>query len=179
MISAVSYMNARSSLLPNAASPLRIPPSLPAFFWVVPCRRSIVARFACVCAPVWPNSNRMHLQQYLTHGLCAVLSLTMTIRASSLTPEVMLSAPRRSNGVPNDGGSLVLYTVSTYDFEAHKRTAEVRVLDVEKNESTVVTTAAGASEPHWLDGTNILLLQPGDEGQTNVLVGDVYSFATR
>lgn len=36
----------------------------------------------------------------------------MTIQASKFTPEVLLSAPRRSPGVPNATGELVLYTVS-------------------------------------------------------------------
>jgi hypothetical protein len=34
----------------------------------------------------------------------------MTIQ-SRFTPEVMLSAPRRSPGVPNPKGNLILYTV--------------------------------------------------------------------
>lgn len=36
----------------------------------------------------------------------------MTIQAAKFTPEVLLSAPRRSPGVPNATGELVLYTVS-------------------------------------------------------------------
>ena len=36
----------------------------------------------------------------------------MTIRAAKFTPEVLLSAPRRSAGSPNSSGKLVLYTVS-------------------------------------------------------------------
>jgi hypothetical protein len=36
----------------------------------------------------------------------------MTIQAEKFTPEVLLSAPRRSPGVPNSTGELVLYTVS-------------------------------------------------------------------
>lgn len=36
----------------------------------------------------------------------------MTIRAAKFTPEVLLSAPRRSAGIPNSTGKLVLYTVS-------------------------------------------------------------------
>lgn len=36
----------------------------------------------------------------------------MTIRAAQFTPEVLLSAPRRSAGSPNSTGKLVLYTVS-------------------------------------------------------------------
>lgn len=36
---------------------------------------------------------------------------TMTVHATRFTPEVLLSAPRRSSGVPNSTGKLVLYTV--------------------------------------------------------------------
>ncbi len=36
----------------------------------------------------------------------------MTIKATKFTPPVLLSAPRRSAGVPNPSGTKVLYTVS-------------------------------------------------------------------
>jgi hypothetical protein len=35
----------------------------------------------------------------------------MTLIATKFTPEVMLSAPRRSAAVPNSSGTLALYTV--------------------------------------------------------------------
>lgn len=35
----------------------------------------------------------------------------MTIRAAKFTPEVMLSAPRRSAGSPDPSGKRALYTV--------------------------------------------------------------------
>lgn len=35
----------------------------------------------------------------------------MTRQATRFTPEVLISAPRRSTGVPNSTGELVLYTV--------------------------------------------------------------------
>lgn len=38
----------------------------------------------------------------------------MTLKATKFTPEVMLSAPRRSPGVPNPSGTLALYTVSLF-----------------------------------------------------------------
>jgi hypothetical protein len=59
----------------------------------------------------------------------------MTIKASQFTPEVLLSAPRRSAGVPNANGSYVLFTVSSYSFESHSKTNELRVLDTKTNES--------------------------------------------
>lgn len=36
----------------------------------------------------------------------------MTRQATRFTPEVLISAPRRSTGVPNSTGELILYTVS-------------------------------------------------------------------
>lgn len=38
----------------------------------------------------------------------------MTITAKKFTPEVLLTAPRRSAGLPNSTGKLVLYTVSPH-----------------------------------------------------------------
>ncbi|KAJ9648346.1 hypothetical protein H2201_000533 [Coniosporium apollinis] len=99
----------------------------------------------------------------------------MTIRAARFTPEVLLSAPRRSAGVPNADGSKVLYTLSTYSFAEHSGGSEVRVLDTATQESTVLTDAGG-SEPNWL-GDQVLMLVSGSNGTTDVLVGPVNGFA--
>jgi hypothetical protein len=100
----------------------------------------------------------------------------MTIRATRFNPEVLLGAARRSHGVPNANGTLVLFTVSSYSFTDHKHTAEVRVLDLLSNESTLVSAAEGAGEPNWLDDDEVLLLIPGEKGVTNVVVGEVDAF---
>lgn len=44
----------------------------------------------------------------------------MTITAQKLTPEVLLAAPRRSPGIPNATGELILYTVSWTDVDETK-----------------------------------------------------------
>jgi len=121
----------------------------------------------------------MLLHQKLSLCLVVLLSLAMTIKANRFTPQVLLSAPRRSAGVPNADGSLVLYSVSTYDFDAHKKTNEVRVLNVKSNETTLISSVAGASDQNWLDGTTIILLVPGEKGATKVLVGDAFNFEKR
>jgi hypothetical protein len=51
--------------------------------------------------------------------LYSSLTLTLTVsmmtrQATRFTPEVLISAPRRSTGVPNSTGELVLYTVSQF-----------------------------------------------------------------
>jgi hypothetical protein len=53
----------------------------------------------------------------LPHRLPLYYSSTITVsmmtrKATRFTPEVLISAPRRSTGVPNSTGELVLYTVS-------------------------------------------------------------------
>ncbi|EOD50464.1 hypothetical protein GTA08_BOTSDO02686 [Neofusicoccum parvum] len=114
----------------------------------------------------------------LSHLVLLLALLAMTIKAAKFTPEVLLSAPRRSAGVPNPDGSKVLYTVSTYSFADQSSTAEVRVLDVASGESTLVTDNGDASEPTWLDGDDIILLVPGANGTTDVLVGPYDDFVS-
>ncbi|KAF2132646.1 dipeptidyl-peptidase-like protein V precursor [Dothidotthia symphoricarpi CBS 119687] len=100
----------------------------------------------------------------------------MTIRAAKFTPEVLLSAPRRSEGVPNSDASKVLYSVSTYSFADHTKKSEIRILDVASQQTSLVTDDKSASEPTWLDDETVLLLKSGDGGSTDVVVGKADSF---
>ncbi|KAF2459801.1 dipeptidyl-peptidase 5 precursor [Lineolata rhizophorae] len=96
----------------------------------------------------------------------------MTIRATKFTPKVLLSAPRRSAGVPNSDASRVLYTVSAYSFETHEHAPqELRVLGARSGESLAV--AKDVSEPHWLDDETVAVLKGAEEGKTAMLVGKV------
>jgi hypothetical protein len=70
----------------------------------------------------------------------------MTIRAAKFTPEVLLSAPRRSAGVPNSNASKILYSVSTYSFTDHAKKSEIRILDVETQQTSLVTDVSLASK---------------------------------
>ncbi|KAG9201159.1 hypothetical protein G6514_006071 [Epicoccum nigrum] len=100
----------------------------------------------------------------------------MTIRAAKFTPKVLLSAPRRSEGIPNSSASKVLYSVSTYSFEEHEKKSEIRILDVASQQTSLVTDDKSAGEPIWIDDDTILLLKSGDDGVTTVLVGQADSF---
>lgn len=61
-----------------------------------------------------PTSSLSPPPLVLIHSIRTLVEqpLMMTIQAAKFTPEVLLSAPRRSPGVPNATGELVLYTVS-------------------------------------------------------------------
>lgn len=85
---------------------------------------------------------------------------------------VLLSAPRRSAAVPNSDGTLALYTVSTYSFESHKKTKEIRVLGIDDGQSTLITNDENATDPHWLgDGNQIIWLKEGEKGHTQLIQG--------
>ncbi|PVI08188.1 dipeptidyl-peptidase-like protein V precursor [Periconia macrospinosa] len=100
----------------------------------------------------------------------------MTVRAKKFTPEALLSAPRRSAGLPNSDASKVLYSVSTYSFDKHAKTSEIRVLDVKSQETSLVTDKSGSSEPQWLDDETVLLLHEDEGGVTHVKVGPADDF---
>ncbi|KAJ9157411.1 Prolyl oligopeptidase [Pleurostoma richardsiae] len=97
----------------------------------------------------------------------------MTIQAAKFTPEVLLSAPRRSTGSPNSTGELALYTVSTYSFEEHKKTSQIRVLDIQSGHSTLLFEDLSYSEPTWIGEKEFIFLKSGDKGTTNLLLADV------
>ncbi|KAL8850714.1 MAG: hypothetical protein Q9221_004362 [Calogaya cf. arnoldii] len=90
------------------------------------------------------------------------------------TPEVLLSAPRRGPAVPDPTGKLAVYTVSTYSFESHQKTSEIKVIDIATGHSFLVTNEKTASEPNWLGATRELLwLREGEQGSTVLVVGSV------
>ncbi|KAI6813056.1 alpha/beta-hydrolase [Hortaea werneckii] len=97
----------------------------------------------------------------------------MVRRAMTFTPEVLLSAPRRSAGVPNPSGTKVLYTTSIYDFQAHKKTIELRVLDIESGDSHQLAKDDDVSDFNWLDEDTFVCLQSEEDGSTSVYVASV------
>ncbi|KAI2785878.1 hypothetical protein POX_h09640 [Penicillium oxalicum] len=89
------------------------------------------------------------------------------------TPEVLLGAPRRSSAVPNAAGTLALYTQTSYSFESHSKTNEIRVLEIESGRSALVTNDPGASNPQWLgDGDELVWLKAKSNGNTSFIVGN-------
>ncbi|KUI67908.1 putative dipeptidyl-peptidase 5 [Cytospora mali] len=112
----------------------------------------------------------------------------MTIRAAKFTPEVLLSAPRRSAGSPNSSGKLVLYTVSlltpssdhtlkvsTYSFRDHKKTNEIQVLDLESGNAKCLYKDSNYSEPTWISETEFILVKSGEKGTSSLVLADVTS----
>jgi hypothetical protein len=103
----------------------------------------------------------------------------MTIRAFKFTPEVLLEAPRRGEGIPNSDASKVLYTLGAYSFSEHKKTSELRLLDVASQQTSLVTKDNATNEVAWLDDKTIVLLKSNENGTTTVVVGFPDSFEKR
>ena len=63
--------------------------------------------------------------------------------------------------------------MSTYSFEKHSKTSEIRVLNIKNGQSHILTEEAGASEPTWLGEQNLVLwLKGGEKGTTSLVMGD-------
>jgi hypothetical protein len=97
----------------------------------------------------------------------------MTLTATKFTPEVLLSAPRRSAAVPNASGTKALFTVSTYSFENHKKTLQIRVLDIETGQSSLLVDDLNCSEPTWLGEDEFMYLKTGAKGDTTLIADSV------
>ncbi|EJT81513.1 hypothetical protein GGTG_01491 [Gaeumannomyces tritici R3-111a-1] len=97
----------------------------------------------------------------------------MTVVATKFTPEVLLSAPRRSAGSPNLSGKKILFTVSTYSFEDHKKTSQIKVLDVASGHSTILYDDLSYSEPVWVDEEYFLFVKSGEKGTSSLMLGSV------
>ncbi|TPX18467.1 uncharacterized protein E0L32_011652 [Thyridium curvatum] len=92
----------------------------------------------------------------------------MTLMAAKFTPKVLLSAPRRSAGAPNCTGEKILYTVTTYSFEEHRKTSQIRYLDAKTGQSTLLYENPAYSEPTWITEDRFIFLKNGDKGTTTV-----------
>jgi Tol biopolymer transport system component len=94
----------------------------------------------------------------------------MTVGARRFTPEVLLSAPRRSTATPSPDGTAALFSVSTYSFQTHKKSSEIRVLDINTGQTKILSNDLEASEPTWLGQDDVvLLLKGGEKGTTSLL----------
>lgn len=86
---------------------------------------------------------------------------------------ILLGAPRRSSAFPNAAGTLAVYTQTSYSFESHSKTNEIRVIDIKSGKSALITNDAGASNPQWVDDSDQLVwLKAKGNGNTSFVIGD-------
>lgn len=82
-----------------------------------------------------------------------------------------ISSPRRSPAIPNDNGTLALYTLSTYSFESHSEGKEIRILDLLTGTSTLFSDDSKNQDIVWLQNEQVLWLREGERGVTELWCG--------
>ena len=63
--------------------------------------------------------------------------------------------------------------MSTYSFETHSKTSQIRISDPWNANSTLLFDDPAYSEPTWIGDTDILLVRTGDRGITTLFTADV------
>ncbi|RMZ88435.1 hypothetical protein DV736_g4344, partial [Chaetothyriales sp. CBS 134916] len=99
----------------------------------------------------------------------------------SITPEQMLSAPRRSEAIPNPTGELAVFSSTNYSFETHKSHTVWNLLNLTSGEYNLLFNGSDVSEIVWVGpkATNVLYINGTNEegdGGISLYAGDVTSF---
>ena len=91
----------------------------------------------------------------------------------TVVPRLLITAPRPSPAIPNDDGTLVLYTVSTYDLETHKESKEVKTLEVKTGKASLFTDDTKNTSFQWLTKSLLLWQREGDGEKTELWIGHI------
>ncbi|KAH8599952.1 Alpha/Beta hydrolase protein [Bisporella sp. PMI_857] len=98
----------------------------------------------------------------------------MTIKSNiRLTPELLITAPRRSAAKPSSDGKYALYTVSTYSLDSHSERNEIKVIELETEAVTLFSDDAKNVSPQWLVKDQIIWLRTTEAGKTEFWIGKV------
>lgn len=63
--------------------------------------------------------------------------------------------------------------VSSYSFETHAKSAQIRILNIKDGSSQLVTDDPAASDPIWITETEVAFIKSGDNGTTILVSQDV------
>lgn len=85
------------------------------------------------------------------------------------TPQLLLSGPRRSHGVPNPSGTTVLFTKKSYSFHEHSQNTTLQALLVQSDEIIDIAANQDISHINWLDDERFVCLRSEKEGRTSLL----------
>ncbi|KAL2843467.1 putative dipeptidyl-peptidase 5 [Aspergillus pseudodeflectus] len=92
--------------------------------------------------------------------------LSLAAAASSalaLTPEQLISAPRRSEAIPNPSGSVAFFSASQYSFETKERPSWWSLIDLKSGEISPLTNDSNVSEIVWLTDSTLLYINGTNE----------------
>ncbi|KAL6230851.1 putative dipeptidyl-peptidase 5 [Aspergillus navahoensis] len=87
--------------------------------------------------------------------------LSLAAAASSalaLTPAQLISAPRRSEAIPNPSGNIAVFSSSQYSFDTHESSSSWSLLDLRSGKITPLTNDSNVSEIVWLSDSTLLYI---------------------
>ncbi|KAJ5171894.1 hypothetical protein N7492_004487 [Penicillium capsulatum] len=134
------------------------------------------------CSPVF----RGNLSGLLPLAICILIRWTVLAAAIgsvvALTPEQLISAPRRSEAIPNPSGNVALFSTSQYSFESHRSTKWWSLIDLETGKVSQLTNDSNVSEVVWLGSNDSGLLyingtNPDVPGGVELWISDTAHFA--
>ncbi|RMD40331.1 hypothetical protein DV735_g4819, partial [Chaetothyriales sp. CBS 134920] len=100
---------------------------------------------------------------------------------ASITPEQLLSAPRRSEAIPNPTGELAVFSSTNYSFETHEAQTVWNLLNLTSGEYSLLFNGSDVSEIVWVgsEDTSVLYINGTNEegdGGVSLYAADVTSF---
>ncbi|KAJ5212436.1 uncharacterized protein N7498_004082 [Penicillium cinerascens] len=104
--------------------------------------------FGSVCAYLFVN---MRTFQLLAIG-------SVVLPAVALTPEQLITAPRRSDAVPNPSGEAALFSTGQYSFESHESSTVWDLIDLKSGKISQLTNDSNVAEIVWLGSSDSGLL---------------------
>ena len=59
---------------------------------------------------------------------------------------------------------------SSYSFETHIKSDQLRLLDIETGETTIIFESSNRKDPVWIDEREILLFDHGNSGDGSTMI---------
>ncbi|ORY16945.1 Alpha/Beta hydrolase protein [Clohesyomyces aquaticus] len=111
-------------------------------------------------------------------GYLPMTTALIVAHCLAITPELMLSAPQRSEAVPNPAGTIAYFTVSQYSFDNQSSSRAYKLLDLESGDVTDwALNSVEVTDVVWLPGTKTGILyingtNVDTTGGVSIWVGD-------
>jgi hypothetical protein len=85
---------------------------------------------------------------------------------------LLIEAPRTSAAVPNEDGSLAIFTVSTYSIDAQTEIKEVKILNLATLKVILFADNSNVESAQWLIGDRVLWKVATEDGASQLWVAD-------
>ncbi|KAJ6028061.1 hypothetical protein N7540_003637 [Penicillium herquei] len=98
----------------------------------------------------------------------------------AITPEQLITAPRRSEAIPSPDGELALFSETQYSFGSHSNAKLWNLMNLKSGEVNLLTNDSNVSELIWISSDTVLYINSTNEdipGGTELWVSDIPDFS--